>query len=301
MEEQFYITIKELKNRYDLKLKELVGNDDLFDKEYPVYFNKAVFNEMIINKLGEHKEAYAKGAGDELNQHTRNGKVIPPSMASVASSSRFCCFSLKDSDLSVFGIKNKDHPISFEEILPIYNKYRGTPPHMDAYYENDSDCYFFECKCHEPFDYHIIKLSPDYFKKDRIVTKIDKKYYLEPSYYGQTIIDPKAFGLDENPRFDVKQFLTHIMGIQNRMATKKGKKAHLIYFYFIPDKVREDKEINEIIEQLLAETKILFNHEFFKQNAKEIEFSLYIMHSDVVEPANCNNTRKINIGEKAYE
>lgn len=290
--------LEKRKRKYDLKLKEFVNDDSLFDIEHDVYFNDAAFKKLVLDKLGSYKEAYEHGAGKELAERNKNGKKLPPCMASVASSSRFCCFSLKDSDLSVFGIKNKNNPISFEEKLPIFDNGHGTPPHMDAYYEDDSDCYFFECKCHEQFDSHKIELSPAYFREDRIVTKIDSCYFKNPSANGYFNICPRAFGLSDNPRFDIKQFLTHLMGIKKKMVTKPNKKAHLIYFYFIPCEIKDDKEINEVIERLILEIKTVFNHKFFKEHAKEIEFSLFIMHSKVVETADYSNVYKVSTTEE---
>ena len=297
------MTLYELKNRYDNELKKLVKQPGLFrDDTYSVYFKKCYFCSEIIQKMEESDYiSYLTGAGSELIEHVKNGKIIPASMSSVASSSRFCYLSLKDSDFSVFGVKNypfQSHPRRFEEKLPIGG---GTPPHMDCYYEDDNELVCFECKCHEQFDDHKIELAESYFSSDRIVNRIEKEYYIEEhkpirkdgKLYYYNVISPAFVGLGDNPRFDIKQFLTHIMGIQSRLSKLKKSKARLIYYYFIPDKVLNDSEIKKIIDQLYKEIKQVFSSDFVKNYTDSITFELFVQYSDTVENASNNNTKRI--------
>ncbi len=285
--------LEKRKSKYDDLLKNNEHRDQDFRDDFEVYFKEEVFeNEIISKMLPEHKKSYDDGAGSELKEHTYKGKKLPPSMSSVASSSRFCYLSLKDSNLKVFGINNKNHNIKFEEKLPILeDNEKGTPPHMDAFYEDELSGYFFECKCHEQFDSHKIMLRKTYFDSDRIVTKIDKKYYLECNDDKYYKINPSAFGLVDNPRFDIKQFMTHIMGIQ-KWIEKNKKKAVLIYFYFIPDNVLEEDDIKEVINVLEEEISTIFCHSFFKQHASNIEFKLFFQTSECVEEATIKNTKE---------
>ena len=299
------MALAELKKSYDQMLKEFENKPELFcEGEYGVYFKWPYFCSEIVQKMKESDHAsYITGAGSELSEHTKNGKRIPASMSSVASSSRFCYLSLKDSDFSVFRIKNYTNNRRFEEKMPIV-KGAGTPPHMDCYYEDDEELVCFECKCHEQFDDHNIVLAESYFKDDRIVTKIAEKYYVEkhmlkkdkkgnPHYYN--VISPAFVGLPENPRFDIKQFLTHIMGIQARLEKLNRKKVRLIYYYFIPDGVLENKEIKKVIDQLYCEIKTVFSSDFVKRYASNIQFELFVQFSKTVETASRTNTKECKL------
>ncbi len=283
--------LKKRKSKYDLLLKNNEHRNKDFREDFEVYFKEEVFeSEIVENMLPEHKKAYEDGAGAELSKHKNKGKELPPSMSSVASSSRFCYLSLKDSDLEVFGIKNKNLIIKFEEKLPILEKgKKGTPPHMDAFYEDGLNGYFFECKCHEQFDPHKILLRKAYFDEGRIVTKIEKKYYLDHGDSEYIKISPLAFGLPDNPRFDIKQFFTHVMGIQ-KWIEKNNKKATLIYYYFIPNNVLCENDIREVITELEEEVSAVFSHPFFKKNASNIAFKLFFQTSECVQKATFENT-----------
>ena len=297
--------LSKLKRNYDLSLKKLENRPEAFRSDtYDVYFKDAIFQEEIVLKMSpEDLESYDEGAGGELKEHL-NGQ--PASMSSVASSSRFCYLSLKDTDFKVFGISNIKHRRKFEQKLPIV---RGTPPHMDCYAECENELCFFECKCHEQFDSHQIILSESYFSKDRIVTKIPDKYFLEKHKKITTdervsycnVISPEAFGLTRDPRFDVKQFLTHIMGIsakQKKLCTlqKTTIPARLIYFYFIPDAVLEsNKDIENVISQLYKEIKTVFDSQIIKNNVKNMAFELYVQFSNCVATASENNVRRIKL------
>lgn len=290
----------DLQIQYDQMLKTLVNNPTLFrTDEYDVYFNQDFFQSTVVDKMNEFdRKAYLDGAGSELKEHIRNGKTIPPSMSSVGSSSRFCYLSLKDSDFSVFDIKNPSIQRRFEEKMPVV---KGTPPHLDCYLEDSGMPICFECKCHEQFDNYGIELSQSYFAQDRLVTKIDESYFMGNTFKkdknGVTrcykVISPSFVGLPNNPRFDIKQCLTHIMGIQARLKKENKSNARLIYYYFIPCETKKHSELNKVIQTLYEEIKTVFSSRFIKNYASNIQFDLYVQFSDTVETANKNNTVKI--------
>ena len=168
---------------------------------------------------------------------------------------------------------------------------------MDAYYEDDTGFYFFECKCHEQFDSHPINLRTSYFSQGLIVDSLKEEDFLEKDkpiddrLYN--VIKPSAFGINKgNPRFDIKQFLTHIMGIQNKIKDS-DKPATLIYYYFIPKNVKKNKAIESIIDELESEIKTIFNAPFFEQCRQRIKFKLYVQYSERVETANGSNVKII--------
>ena len=270
-------SLEKRKEQYDLFLKDFENRPEVFRKDYPVYF-KDLESAGISGMSKEDKDAYDSGAGGELKEHNnKKGIVFPPPMLSVASSSRFCYLSLVDSDLSVFDIKKGDSKIRFEEKLPILN--RGTPPHMDAYLETESDVYFFECKCHEQFDAHKLNISKSYLNKGLIVDE-----FVDDN----GAIFKTKLGIEDNPRFDFKQLLTHIMGIQKRMEITKNKKATLIYYYFIPNGVLGNTLIKEVIDKLECEIKIIFSK--IKDYIPDITLRFYVQYSKVVETADEDNT-----------
>jgi hypothetical protein len=54
----------------------------------------------------------------------------------------------------------------------------------------------------------------------------------------------------ESPRFDVKQFVCHLLGIKEH---QNGKKAKLVYMFFKP--ISKDKETAELIDSVFKELK----------------------------------------------
>lgn len=92
------------KNEFDYFIKknlvDVFGNDcfgyEIEDKSYDVYYNKEAYNKFISKmqngKYNKFYNQYNRGKGSELKEK-RN---MPPKMASVASSSRFCYLALRD-------------------------------------------------------------------------------------------------------------------------------------------------------------------------------------------------------------
>lgn len=294
--------LEKRKELYDslLKEKELEKRSNISFREdkYQVYF--LTEEDASIGDMSEEdRNAYDSGQGGELKERiNKYGNKIPPSMFSVASSSRFCYLSLRDSDLDVFNIRNIITKRRFEEKLPVFEK--GIPPHMDAYCETEKEVCFFECKCHEQFDSHPIVLSKSYFNKGFVVDSVFKG--IKPIGTKQItkdngekveypIFPSNIFGVSDNPRFDIKQLLTHLMGIKKRMENFPEKKARLIYFYFIPNYAYKKPQIKEIIDLLFEESKSVFKH--IEKHEKEISLELYVQYSDIVQTAAKDNVVQI--------
>ena len=304
----YRISLNKSKREYDLILKKLENRNYAFRKDkYNVYFAPSIFNKEVVSTMSKSDyKSYGSGAGGELKEHVnKKGEITPASMSSVGSSSRFCYLSLRNSDLLPFGITKNNKNIRFEEKLHISGVEGGIPPHMDAFYENEGNYYFFECKCHEQFDNHELKLSDSYFDKNLIVDKIDKSFFIQNIHKankktGKTSIyreySPEAFGLPSNPRFDIKQFITHIMGIESKIKSEiekgiKIKDVKLIYFYFIPDLALKNDNIRKVISTLFSEVRIAFAS-LKNICSTDIKFELYVQYSDKVETASKNNVRK---------
>lgn len=294
--------LKQLKEQYDLCLKEnfiKTINEKLnfegkclFQEKYPVYFKKEYMDILLSDMDSNTLRAYKEGAGEELESKGS----IPPKMLSIGSSSLFCFKALsvnkntKANEGIYFFTKNdKIDSIEFEKPLPIIDNV--IPPHMDAYSISQTEECFFECKCHEMFDKHRIILRKDYFNKGLIVDQIPNEFIKDLGSVYE--VSPKAFGLEENSWFDVKQLLTHLMGVS---LNRKRKKTKLIYYYEVPLHVNFN-EFYEMRNALYKEIRQLFLcseliTKFVKNENIKLEFYVYI-NSGFIEKANKNNTKNI--------
>ena len=231
--------------------------------KYENYYTKDDFDKFVSEMEKNHNKhylAYTKGNGKELKEKVfKNGRVYPPKMASVASSSRFCFLTLVNG-AKPLGVKGEPQ---FECECEIKGLNRPYPPTLDAYFK-DSNTYF-EVKCHEIFTSHNIKMSEEYRKYvsyptgDFNISEAD----INPSKKGNNkefTIYPHIFGLndDGNSKFDIKQLICHLLGIKSK---SEGKQAKLIYLFFYP--VTNDNETNEKIQEVFAELKneigLIFN------------------------------------------
>lgn len=256
--------LKNLKKEYDNTLKRnyLRINDGFWENDFPYspkylnYLKKDILKNLVKAMRDDVYEAYKNGEGHELDER-KNG--IPPKFLSIASSSRFCFTSLdvnentkKKEGADFFShsgeIINKTY---FEKVLPVLDKDNVTHPHLDAYAVTDKREYFFECKCHEMFDVHSLKISKSYFNtgKDLIVDYIPKEYI------NNNCINPSIFGVGTTP-FDIKQLLTHLMGIK---CNKKTEECDLIYYYCFPSKQDvADERLLEVMNQVIEDAKTIF-------------------------------------------
>ena len=166
---------KELKDRYDKILKNdfIQENNEkaiLFGYKllYSNYYSKDFYETILKKELGSHYKEYKNGAGKELDEV--NNK--PPKFLSIASSSSFCFFSLRNNGFKYFANKIEKNnikvidKISFEKDLNIIPSKSFATAHLDAYFKTEQNEYFFECKCHEFFDLHDKSLSKSYFEKE---------------------------------------------------------------------------------------------------------------------------------------
>lgn len=308
---QLKANCKNLKSKYDLFLCMLEDKDKFpYSNEYPCYFKSEVLDEYIA-EMGAAKDAYDKGAGGELKAHKnkKTGKIVPPKMLSVASSSRFCYLLFRNGipNPEIFGQTGESGTIEFEKELPILDK--GTPPHMDAYYNGDKYELFFECKCHEFFDSHGIQLSKSYKDKlqsyfPQILEKAVEKEVTRTDDNGNTyktqvyeieahevyeLFNVKKYGLC----FDIKQLLTHLMGIISRK--EQTKPAKLIYIYNIPQIAQEHADFKAKIKKLFEQAKSIFESEVIRGFAtdKNIELSLFVYNDDTVKPMSAENLTQI--------
>ena len=242
------------KQDFDLTIKENLGlsSEKYLDKPYDYYFNKPEFEKFKAEMKKSFPEAYKSfdfGKGGEMEETLRNDKVLPPKMASVASSSRFAYLALRNG-VSAIGGGNVvfEHPCKIEGV-------RGIPPQMDAY--SSAGNIFIEVKCHEIFDKHKIIIKTKY--KEKL-----EDFGLFISGEGEKVEIPLSeFDIKkETSMFDIKQLLCHLMGVKSH---SNGDRATLLYLFFKPQNEKYQNEIDSVFEELKSEIKTIFESKPIKK------------------------------------
>ena len=246
-------------------------------REYPEYYDNEVFNTFVKemkDNYPEHYRKYREGKGSELiEKNCRYGKM-PPKMASVASSSRFCYLALKDgTDALIDGRDITSDEVEFEKECRIFEN-SSTAPQLDAYIADEKCDVYVEAKCHEIFDSHKVKMRIaylEYFEGNEIFSDVLSNKVIDGEHF---YIPLKLFGInDESTRFDIKQLICHLLGIAEQ---NKGKRAKLVYMFFKP--VVDDKDvandIEKVFDKLKDEIEVIFGckiiREFCKANNIEL-------------------------------
>lgn len=245
---------------------------------------KLIINLFLKCKIGKYNKFYNQynhGKGSELKEK-RN---MPPKMASVASSSRFCYLALRD------GYKqfNNSEDIIFEHSCRI--KGVNATANLDAYIPKAN--IYFEVKCHEIFSQHSIYLKKSYWN---LLYGQENDFgfsYAKCPDIDEFKIELCDFGIAKTKiRFDIKQFLCHLWGI----ASQKDKdvQAKLVYLFFKPkmDLETERIQVEKVFEELQAEIKNIFSSKpiqiFISNN--NIELSAIAEYAKVMEPLSKDNT-----------
>lgn len=210
---------------------------------------------------------------------------MPPKMASVALSSRFCYLALRD------GYKqfNNSEDIIFEHSCRI--KGINATANLDAYIPKAN--IYFEVKCHEIFSQHSIYLKKSYWN---LLYGQENDFGFSYAKYpdiDEFKIELCNFGIKKQRiRFDIKQFLCHLWGI----ASQKDKDvpAKLVYLFFKPKMDLEIRriQVEKVFEELQAEMKNIFSSKpiqiFISNN--NIELSAIAEYAKVMEPLSKDNT-----------
>jgi hypothetical protein len=274
---------------------------------YESYYSKLAFDAFVLDMKANYVKHYAKyagvkgvtsnqgGKGGELVEKLVRGFAVPPKMASVASSSRFCYLALRDGTdvLGTERVLTKDD-IEFEKECKIFDD-NATAPQLDAYFDDGVYETYIEAKCHEIFSNHKIEFKEKYWNVFienglgellKLATKV-----------GVTFTIPKsAFGLNHNQKlcFDVKQLICHLLGIAKQT---KGKKAKLIYMFFKPicGDTKHMSGVEEVFEKLSEEIKIIFNSKPIRKICEDNEIELVAITetSVVMEKLTKENMRYI--------
>ena len=238
------------KKEFDLILKENMNlsNDKFCDPPYDCYFSKEEFESFKVemnNSFPDAYKSYDSGKGGETKEYMRNGKVLPPKMASVASSSRFAYLALREG-VSVLNGGN----VEFEHAC-IIDGVKGIPPQMDAY--STVGNIFIEVKCHEIFDKHKVIIKTKYHEK------LKDFGILIPNSGEKTEIPLCKFNINkDSTMFDIKQLLCHLMGVKSQT---KEKEATLLYLFFYPQNEKYQDKIDSVFNELTDEIHTVFKSE----------------------------------------
>lgn len=281
------------KNEFDYLIKknlaDVIGNDcfgyEIAGKSYDVYYNKEAYNkfisEMRNGKYNKFYNQYNRGKGSELKEK-RN---MPPKMASVASSSRFCYLALRD------GYKqfNNSEDIIFEHNCRI--KGVNATANLDAYIPKAN--IYFEVKCHEILSHHSIYLKKSYWN---LLYGQENDFgfsYAKCPDLDEFKIELCNFDIKKTKiRFDIKQFLCHLWGI----ASQKDKdvSAKLVYLFFKPKMDLETKriQVEEVFKELQDEIKTIFSSKSIQifTSRNNIELSAIAEYAKIMEALSKDNT-----------
>lgn len=198
-----------------------------------------IFRERITQQMGKnikHKNGYVvnpkdnvfdfitpdlyqrdlkEGAGHELEGHFN----------ALYSSSALCVNSFAMVKKQIAGVKFFEFKnftsARFEK--KVCTGLGGTPPHLDFFFETDSDFVGLESKFLEPLKKTTAKFAKSYFSDKNKFTELKNLMEKYNKYCGH---------------LDVAQLLKHSMGIMNNC---KDKKPILIYVYWLPENYSKSK------------------------------------------------------------
>ena len=260
------------------------------NKPHEVYYENSVFEAFKQEMEDIHFIKYKEGKGGELDEKKGRYGLVPPKMASVASSSRFCYLALRNGGSAIGGNDN----VEFEVDCHIKGV-AGTSPQLDAYFPDNN--IFVEAKCHEIFDRHKPVLKKAYWNL----------IYGENSQFGfkakgkisetEFEIPLTEFRFESGKRstmFDIKQFLCHLMGIASKMndETQSKKESTLVYLFFKPktDDIEINNKIDKVFRDLKTEIDLIFGCKPIKTFAEKNNIKL-------VAVAECDYVMKELTGE----
>lgn len=259
------------------------------NKIYENYYTDSVFDdfvkEMKSPKYIKYHTSYDKGKGSELKKQNGRYGEVPPKMASVASSSRFCYLALRDGT-DALGVKGT---VQFEKGCRIKG-IEGTAPQLDAHIPEGN--IYIEAKCHEIFDSHTVNLKAKYWELIYGETNEFGFEVKDNALKGDFKISLSCFGIQKsNTRFDIKQFLCHLLGIASQKEADIS--ATLMYLFFKPktENIEYQKAIDEVFEDLIGEIELLFTSEpiqkFVEKN--NIKLCAVAESAKIMEPLTKSN------------
>lgn len=259
---------KNIQNIFDIALKQSKGgclSDGYITPDgkcYKAYYTKKEWDNHLDDIISNHETAYrafVKGNGGELcEKRNRYGNIVPPKMASYASSSRF-----------IYELSKNIQDYRFE--CKLSTSFGASKASLDGYIE--SKHLYVEAKCHEIYN---ASLSSNYNDSYKFFYNYLKEHTNGRLDYQ---IDKNRIHFIWNKKnletLELKQLLCHMLGIANKALQEWDfcpKTATLVYLVYNPDDILDwipdDVSRNSILERWRNE----------KKEAEGIDFKLLYNH-----------------------
>ncbi|MCQ2796532.1 MAG: hypothetical protein MJ213_04480 [Bacilli bacterium] len=230
-------------------------NKQEFDEEVSKSINTS---SQLIKGTHYFDEEYAHALGKYLGD---NGEKLMnefvdlgqgrTKICSVASSARLCALYFANGRVS-----DPTPNGEFEKCFPIKGVV-GIPPHLDYYSADTNTCY--ECKCHEILDDHSSDKLKIKYKKAVTPLFMNKDFKYDNEFIYPTLED---LGMDDKEllsklelkptdsiyclHFNVKQLLTHLMGLLS--SNPVNIKLQYVFFYPVCGHTTWGRSLYETLE-----------------------------------------------------
>lgn len=206
-------------------------------KADPRYFKD---REKVWGRVDESiQQEIGNGKGSEYD----SGKFF-----SVANSCRFAVASFTElmnerleKVRAIGGTQILQGTLKFEKECRV-DHIRGAAPQLDVYFQTENGThYFFEVKCHELFDDHLLTSLSDQYKEkyfrdfvaNNLIDASESQLLFQHwnKENGNSELCVKDFGVETDIiHFDFKQFICHLLGI---ISFRKKHPAEPIRFYYL--------------------------------------------------------------------
>jgi hypothetical protein len=273
--------------------------------QYDNYLSNNSFSDFLKemeNNYNEIYKSFKNGDGKELEEKLMRGKLTPPKMASIASSSRFAYLIFRKMNPELFGQitgNETNYDIIFEGKLKSILNISFAKPNIDVILKSKDTIVFIEVKCQEILDSHKAIFPKSY--KDSLEkifgdnnVSINSKNKIELS----TTIK----------QFDIKQSICHILGIYNfvysndKRASIKSNEIEIewtsdmenIYFvnlFFNPQKLN-NSNLTKAYQNAISEAKKEPIEDYFKKLLesnkvdKKVNFKHLLAYTTDIENGN---------------
>lgn len=224
---------------------------------YYHYLSNDDWRQFLTSMSQLHQAQYKDADGGELKEKNSRHGILPPKMASFASSSRF----IYECSKSITGF-------CFEKQLPTRV---GHTANLDGFLFADGFDVFIEAKCKEIYASHLSQSISIVYQDvyDYIHGKNNRFSYRKGE---PTLGDNEHFNCtflwdgNEICHFDIKQLICHFLGIcANIIENDSNPNIRFIYLIFNPDKNTDFAYINTKIKD--AKKNII---EIYNRTRKEI-------------------------------
>ena len=209
---------------FDLAIADAEGIERGFKTEkqtYGTYLSNAAWAAHLAGMSEAHCRQYGDGSGGELEE--KNDR--PPKMAAFASSSRM-----------IYRL-SKDIPgFCFEEQL---HTVIGGVANMDGYLEQENGYIFVEAKCREPYSHGLVQTIKQNYKP--LYVYLREKMPRVFSCVMEDVPDSRDMRVaffckgESVQYFDIKQMICHLLGVANRMLTRKEYDKSILFLYLLYD------------------------------------------------------------------